>query len=251
MRHTNGWISIPSSRLFLVGNGPSLRDTDLELLIGEESWGSGRIDLIYPRTNWRPTRAFWGEWPKGQKDYDSILAHFEEGYPYWMRRDAALSLTIKYSPFDLPSVPLSNWKFQLPLRFPDQVVTYDWCGSRHAGMLQDRPADNVPTTWHLPELCRFGSTMHIMLQQAVLEGHKEIYLIGNDLEFTPGHDNYFDSGYQLRDWDDRRARLFNKTHVYAHEIARKYAIAAGVSIYNATIGGSLEVYPRVDYNSLF
>ena len=239
------------SRLFLVGNGPSLRDTKLSRLVSEESWASGRIDLIYPDTNWRPTRAFWGEWPKGQKDYDSILTHFGEGYPYWMREDAAMSLAVKYVPMDLPAVPLSNWRFQLPVDFPEQVRFYDWCGSLHAGMFQDRIEDNVPTTWHFPLLCRFGSTMHIMLQQAVKEGRKEIYLIVNDLEFTAGHDNYFDDDYQLREWNERKADLTNRTHVYAHGLARKFATAAGVAIYNATIGGSLEVYPRVDYDSLF
>lgn len=241
-----------SSRIFLVGNGPSLRDTDLELMIGEESWASGRIDLIYPSTDWRPTRAFWGEWPKGLKDYRSILAHLDEGYPYWIRGSAAGYLLSDFTPLDFPGIKPSDWKFELPIVFPDQVHLYHWCGTRHAGMFKGEDLQNsIPTAWHLPELCRFGSTMHIMIQQAVLEGYEEIYLIGNDLEFTAGHDNHFVFDYQLGDWSEQRAEMFNKTHVYAHTMARNYAKSHGVVIRNATVGGSLEVYPRVEYGSLF
>ena len=50
------------------------------MLTFEESWASGRIDLMYPRTGWRPTRAFWGEWLKSEKDLDSLRTHLAEDY---------------------------------------------------------------------------------------------------------------------------------------------------------------------------
>ena len=37
----------------------------------------------------------------------------------------------------------------------------------------------------------------------------------------------------------------------AYEAARKYADAHGIKIYNATRGGCLEAFPRVDFDSLF
>ena len=41
-------------------------------------------------------------------------------------------------------------------------------------------------------------------------------------------------------WDQLNRRL-----IHAHEIARKSAARMGIRIYNATVGGDLEVYERV------
>ena len=43
------------SRWFVLGNGPSLANTPLDLLIGENTVGINRINLIYDKTAWRPT----------------------------------------------------------------------------------------------------------------------------------------------------------------------------------------------------
>ncbi len=242
----------PSSRLFLIGNGPSLTPEDLDKLTFEESWASGRIDLMYPRTGWRPTRAFWGEWVKCREDYDSLHTHLAQDYEYWIRRDAAEYLLNSWVPLDFPDRPASYWKFQFPVTYPEHVHFYDWCGSKHAGMIQDRNADIIPETWHLPELCRFGSTFHIMLQVAVLEGYKEIICIGLDLNYNEGRTgNYFDDDYQIKHWGAELADRTNRTHILAHEIALKGARYRGATILNATRGGALEVYSRVDFDSLF
>jgi len=120
-------------------------------------------------------------------------------------------------------------------------------------MIQDRNADIVPESWHLEDgFCRFGSTFHIMLQQAIIEArHEEIYCIGLDLNYSHENVNYFDSDYQLKDWSEELADQTTRTHVLAHDIARDEAASRGVTIYNATRGGSLEAYPRVNFDSLF
>ena len=42
-------------RIFLIGNGPSLNDMNLDLLENEDTIAMNRIELIYPKTKWRPT----------------------------------------------------------------------------------------------------------------------------------------------------------------------------------------------------
>ena len=42
-------------RIFLVGNGPSLNDMNLDLLENEYSIAMNRIELIYEKTSWRPS----------------------------------------------------------------------------------------------------------------------------------------------------------------------------------------------------
>ena len=46
-------------RVFLVGNGPSLNDMNLDLLENEDSIAMNRIELIYEKTKWRPTYYFF------------------------------------------------------------------------------------------------------------------------------------------------------------------------------------------------
>ena len=49
------------ARAFIVGNGPSLRNTNLDKLIGEVSFGCNNVHLIYKQTKWRPTHYIRGE----------------------------------------------------------------------------------------------------------------------------------------------------------------------------------------------
>lgn len=85
-----------------------------------------------------------------------------------------------------------------------------------------------PHDWHLPNLCGYGTVVNISVQIAVLEGADEIHLLGCDL----GLPNHFYG-----------AEGTNKDSlpISAHEIAKR---CSPIPIYNATIGGSLEVYPR-------
>lgn len=209
---------------------------------------------MYPKTDWRPTRGFWGEWCRKREDYESIIVHLAEDYEYWMRRDAAEYLLNTWVPMDFPDKPLSYWKFQtFPVDIPERVHLYEWCGNRHAGQINSRGDAEIPTAWHLDDgFCRFGSTFHIMLQQAVIEAKfDEIYCIGLDLGYSHEKVNYFDPGYQLKEWSEELAGRTTRTHILAHEIARVEAASRGITIYNATRGGALEVYPRVDFDSLF
>ena len=117
----------------------------------------------------------------------------------------------------------------------------------------------LPDSWHLPTFCDYGGSISVGMQAAVTElGATEIYLVGCDLyEYRGPEDvdiNHMDDDYceykfkrgkELigpEAWDHLNRRL-----TLGHEIAKR---TAGVPIYNATIGGKLEVYDRVDLISL-
>ena len=95
--------------------------------------------------------------------------------------------------------------------------------------------DNAPSAWHLPLVCDFGTVVTVAMQLAVLKGYDEIYLIGCDL--TGGHfaDNY-EGAIQTELWRK------------AHEIAKK---SCPVPVYNATVGGELDAYERIDFELLY
>ena len=96
-----------------------------------------------------------------------------------------------------------------------------------------------------------------MLQQAVREGFNPIYLLGADLGFV-GRDglgspdpDHFSPVYNTR-WADRvRAHMDNETQVDMHEHAKAWCDERNIQVLNATLGGKLKVYPRVDFYSLF
>ena len=41
-------------RCFIIGNGKSLNETDVDLIAGQYSIACNRINLLYPEKNWRP-----------------------------------------------------------------------------------------------------------------------------------------------------------------------------------------------------
>jgi hypothetical protein len=96
-----------------------------------------------------------------------------------------------------------------------------------------------------------------MLQQAVRENYNPIYLVGADLGFV-GRDtvgdadpDHFHPRYNTR-WASRaRAVIDNDTQVDMHTHAKEWCDERDIQILNASLGGSLEVYPRVDFDSLF
>jgi hypothetical protein len=59
--------------------------------------------------------------------------------------------------------------------------------------------------------------------------------------------NHFDSSYRMRPIDYSKADL---EHIKSHILASRLVDENNISIYNATIGGELEVHPRVDLENV-
>jgi len=85
------------------------------------------------------------------------------------------------------------------------------------------------------------------LQLAAYMGFTEIYLLGTDCQqYDDDEKMHFTSDYSVV----KSILNLNKI-ISAYEVAKEYAEAHGIKIYNATRGGSLEVFQRVDFDSLF
>ena len=109
-----------------------------------------------------------------------------------------------------------------------------------------------------------GTVTYICLQLALDMGFKEIYLLGMDHNYSrpehvqsvgdvwtshgddPNHfhPQYFGAGYR---WHDPQVARMEA----AYRKAREVCTAHGATVFNATPGGQLEVFERVDYASLF
>lgn len=217
------------SRAFIVGNGPSLNHTNLDLLAGEISFGVNRISKIYSKTNWRPTHYVRAEEAGIGSD------------PSLFREDIVLHTRICREVYaneffigELPEVRMSGKYRQIR-------------GCTHYAMHFDNP--DCPPVYHMPRLCTFGSSVHVAIQIALgIMNIDTVYLLGCDLGYKEGGVNHFDPSYTKGVGVLRDARYTELDILAAHMIAaRSYP----GQIFNATVGGNLEVYPRVDYEGLF
>lgn len=205
-------------RAFIVGNGNSLNETKLELLQKDVSFACNSIGYIYDKTTWRPTHYIRAEDP----DVGAVELYKED-----MDTHINLGCSVYCSPY-----------FTKPY---ENVHYIDAC--HH--FKKNFDDITAPIQWHLPTICTFGSSVHVAIQIAVNLGLGPLYLIGCDLDYEDGKDNHFDPRYKD---GSRNARYNNMNNIHAYINAIK---CSPVPIYNATIGGKLEVYERVDFKSLF
>ena len=215
-------------RCFVIGNGPSLKNTDLSLIKDEYTFGMNRIYLAFEE---------WGF-------QTSFLVSVND-----------LVIEQCHNDFnDLKMPKFFSWRSK-DLLFPDSQP--------------DPNTHFLYTTYTGPKfnnriINRFweGATVtYVCLQLAFCMGFSEVYLIGVDHSFdTKGKANqtivsngddpnhfspeYFGKGFrwQLPDLD---------TSEVSYQLAYQNYLAAGRQVFDATIGGKLEVFPKVDYEGLF
>ncbi|MDP1715465.1 MAG: DUF115 domain-containing protein [Anaerolineales bacterium] len=215
-------------RAFIIGNGPSLKQTDLTKLKNEFTFGMNRIYLLFPELGFTTTYFCAINDLVIEQFADDILALPMPKFVAW-----------RSHPHFPPTLQLSN--------IPTFVYT---------SYTSPRFSQNVTgRVWE-------GATVTTLaLQLAFHMGFEKIILIGVDHNFTtkgdankvvvsdgddPNHvsPHYFGKGvkWQLPDLD---------TSEVGYIMARKAYRKAGREIVDATVGGKLTVFPKVDYNSLF
>ena len=215
-------------RAFIIGNGPSLKQTDLTKLKNESTFGLNRIYLLFPELGFTTTFFCAINDLVIEQFADDILALPMPKFVAW-----------RSHPHFSPTLQLSN--------IPTFVYT---------SYTSPRFAQNVTgRVWEGATVTTFA------LQLAFHMGFEKVILIGVDHDFTskgdanktvtsqgddPNHfmPDYFGKGvrWQLPDLVTSEAG-----YIMAYETYRK----AGREIVDATIGGKLTVFPKVDYNSLF
>jgi hypothetical protein len=222
-----------SQRCFILGNGPSLQQTDLTKLRGEFTFGLNRIYLLFP----------------------------ELGFPttYYVSTN---DLVIEQCADEIRALPVPRFLTWRSHRFFQQA-TPD----------AQRSTPELPTflytTYTGPKFAHNaagrlweGATVtYVALQLAYHMGFEQVFLIGVDHNFitkgeanaivtSEGNDpnhfapNYFGKGFrwQLPDLG---------TSERAYRLAKAAFAADRREVRDATIGGKLTVFPKVDYSSLF
>jgi hypothetical protein len=211
-------------RCFILGNGPSLRQTDLTRLRVEFTFGLNRIYLLFPELGFTT----------------SYLVTVNQLVIDQCAPELASISTTKFFPWTSRKV------------FPkasDIVYIRNYCARPKFTNDVRRPL------WA-------GTTVtYVAMQLAYHMGFEEVILIGVDHSFTTqgkphtavvseGDDpNHFSSNYFGRGFKWQLPDL--ETSEVAYRMARTAFESNGRKIVDATIGGKLTVFPKVDYTSLF
>lgn len=225
-------------RCFVIGNGPSLNKVDLRLLENEYSFGVNAIFYKYDEIGFKPT--FYmvedGHVINDNSDRINEIEYSTKFFPYTYHNEIKNDENTIFFNMDI-----GFYKGSLPV----------YCKPRFS--------------FDCSDVIYAGQTVTYMnLQLAYYMGFKDVYLIGLDfsykvpesskvdgltitsMEDDPNHfhPDYFGKG---KKW--HFPKLENCLLVY--EYAKKVYEENGRKIINATTGGKLEVFERVDFNNLF
>jgi hypothetical protein len=227
-------------RAFVMGNGPSLAQMDLDRLEKEVVFGCNRLLPLYEQTKMRVAHYVRSEgmellnFPDPSVWADDVLYHLREPNCHtWMN---------PYFRLNLAKIGEGqNWA---ELK-PGKVA---WIGAC-THYLTHYDKDDCPVLWHLPTFCSYGSSVTVAIQIAETLGYSPIYLIGCDLGYQDGKPSHYHPDYE-KGYEQmlRPAKYANLDTLMGHIIAKR---SSKVPIYNATAGGALEVYERACYEDLF
>ncbi|WP_277656462.1 6-hydroxymethylpterin diphosphokinase MptE-like protein [Seleniivibrio woodruffii] len=227
-------------RCFIIGNGPSLNRIDINKIKDEYSFGVNSIFYMTERNGFRPS--FYVV-----EDNHVLFDNLEEINKY--------DVDYKFFPSFYKNVIKNDQNvlfFNMNRGFYDEVSP-NFCIPRFSTNCDKR-------------IYAGQSVTIINLQLAFYMGFTEVYLIGMDFEYkvtkkdivSQGNDilstedddqNHFDPRYfgAGKKWHDPKLENVLVSYKFCKIIYERF----GRKIYNATPGGKLEVFDRVDYEGLF
>ena len=224
-------------RCVIIGNGPSLERTELNRLKNVDTFATNGFFLKLPELEWSPTYYVVEDHLVAEDRAEEInkLRGFTKLFP------ATLRYVLEPDPdtifFD--HRPRKSYPEGFDFSFGADENTY-------AG----------------------GTVTFTCMQLAAYLGYKEIILVGVDADYKIPTDATLSGGGHVKEIDMGsddpnhfhpdyfgKGKRWHEPNVdimlQAYEEAKRACDGRGVEIVNATRGGKLEVFPRVDYYSLF
>jgi hypothetical protein len=215
-------------RAFVIANGPSLKQTDMSKLKNEFTFGMNRIYLMFPELGFSTTYLTVVNDLVIEQTADDLARLSLPKFLAWRSR--------RYFPSDLPIAQL-----------PTFIYT-SYTGPRFSTDVRGRVWEGATVT-------------NVTLQLAFHMGFQQVILIGVDHNYTatgkpnttvvsqgddPNHFSpvYFGKGFR---WQLPDLETSEVGYAMAREAYRK----VGREVLDATIGGKLTIFPKVDYDSLF
>lgn len=209
-------------RCFIICTGPSLTQDDLDKLSGEYTFGMNSLCKL---ENWRPT--FYGI---------QDLAVYEKMSDEVKKLCQELPVFIADSIYKTDKSFFDNNKnvFYMPIYCADHLIHPISEQFQFSTDCYDIVYDGYSITMSL-------------IQIAYYLGFREMYLIGADCnyDFPDGKNHFIEHGTAIPQQQYAGIRL-----IRMYEKVKEFADAGDLKIYNATRGGKLEVFERVDLDKM-
>lgn len=217
-------------KCFIIGNGPSLTTEDLTVLHNNnvDCFATNNILKLFSKTLWRP-KHYVCEDILVIKDIEDKISNSNLENKF---------IPINYHWYDNVNIKNALYFYQ---SFSNNTTKFSY-----------NVANSV--------ICK-GTVTTTCIQLAVYMGYTDIYLLGVDHSYSKTVDDkgniitdnsvkdYFDDDYAVTMKQKAIPNLDATTRSYVE--VKQCCDDIGVNIYNATRGGKLEVYKRVDFDSLF
>lgn len=222
-------------RAFLIGNGPSLNLTPMHLLKNEYTMCFNRFNIMFERLDWLP----------------SFYCNIDDRVLVDMV-DEINQLSNIFQYIFIPDIHPYN------IDFKNRIYNFEniyWLF-----------LDKLEFSQNLP-YCGINKTVaSVGLQVLAYMGFNPLYLIGMDMDYKNHHSAKKNN---KRNWtstmdDDPNhfdPRYFGVGRKYHHprleetfkrlREGESFFDSLGVDIYNATVGGKLEIFPRKNFKALF
>lgn len=229
--HKNAYAG---KRCFLIGNGPSLKAADLSTLHenGEVSFAFNRIYSIFDETLWRPT-FYISQDEKMLQGCANIVDQ--------------LDLPVKFVPIQL------HWYYGIDIH---DALYFNMNWQQVENPMDFAFSDNAA---HGLECA--STVMYTAAQLAAYMGFSEIYLIGVDHHFHISQNNQGEivvdntvKDYFSEKYNEDKENLYipnTEKSTLTYIAMKEQCEKRGIKVYNATRGGKLEVFERVEFDTLF
>jgi Uncharacterized protein conserved in bacteria len=210
-------------RCFIVATGPSLKFEDIECLHknNELSISMNHIFCAFQNTVWRPNYYVCQD-PSVIRDYEKEICEADIENKF---------ISDYYMPF---------WKIKRNMY-------------KFHGHLEDYLPNTPKFSADFSRKIYDGYTVtYTCIQLAVYMGFHEIFLLGTDFNYSlhlSSAENHFYKEYEKE--KNKVNEVAYQEILMAYKKARQYTENNGIKIYNATRGGKLEIFERVEFNNLF
>lgn len=208
-------------RCFIAATGPSLNIKDLDNLKDEITFGVNGIFLTYGKTEWRPTHYVCTD----DSYFFDMYNEYELKDFCMAKQDAFLNIKNKNLHIDNEThyLRFSRW---------------------------NRSTDFKKVKFHkniAAGMYAFGTVTNVAIAIAMYMGYKKIYLIGCDCSNLNRHivNDVSDASK-----NNDKAKEIAQTQIKGYKAMKEIAEKNNVEIYNATRGGELEVFIRVDFDKI-
>lgn len=220
-------------RCFIIATGPSLRWEDLNKLKKEVTFSLNSLYRGYSLSDFRPDYYFIGD--------RDVLIDFD-------KTDIKLSELAKKAVFLNDMIKRTDNKvLPTPIDYLDHWFNY---GNKHYNYYRNlKFSDNI--VWGLYD--KWTATT-CLIEIAIYMGCKEIYLMGVDCNYSLKNLHFTKTEYEkfasAPNKNLETAAVQQLSNIIGYEFVNREAKKRGVKIYNATRGGSLEVFERVDFDKV-